>query len=154
MVRTIHRLVPWQRRVLYGAGALLLVSGIGWLALHYARSSDALPPPIEAWMMRLHGFAAFGALFALGALAASHIPQGWRLSQRMRWAGQRGSGMALCALGASAVLTGYLLYYFAPETIRPALGWLHSGLGTAMAVLVMTHRRNSRPLQRPGPSRP
>ena len=154
MVRSVHRLVPWQRRVLYGTGALLLASGLGWLALHYARGSDALPSPVEAWAMELHGFAAFGALFALGALSASHIPQGWRLSHRMRWAGQRGSGVALCTLGGGAAFTGYLLYYFAPEAIRPALGWLHSALGVAMAAVVWAHRRRSLPLQRRGPSRP
>jgi hypothetical protein len=142
-VRNVHRLVAWQRSLLYGAGALLLATGIGWLALHYGRAADALPSLLEPWTMRLHGLAAFAALFALGALAASHIPQGWRLSHRMRWARQRGSGVALCSLGAGLVLTGYLLYYFAPEDLRPALGWLHSGLGAAMAIVVAMHRRRS-----------
>ena len=59
----------------------------------------------------------------------------------MRWARQRSSGDALCGLAAALVITGYLLYYFAPDPIRPALGWLHSALGAAMAVLVVTHRR-------------
>ena len=92
--------------------------------------------------MRVHGLAAFAALFAFGALAAAHVPQGWRLSQRLRWARQRGSGLVLCTLAATLAGTGYLLYYFAPEGIRPALGWLHSGLGVAMAVVVATHRRS------------
>ena len=91
--------------------------------------------------MRVHGLAAFAVLFAFGALAAAHIPQGWRFSHRMRWARQRGSGLALCVLAATLALTGYLLYYFAPEPVRPALGWLHSGLGAAMALLVASHRR-------------
>src|SRR5664279_2620901 len=142
-MRTAHRLVPWQSRVLYGAGIALLATGVAWLTLHYGRSADALPAPLEAWTMRLHGFAAFAALFAFGALAAAHIPQGWRFSHRMRWARQRGSGLALCFLAGTLVLTGYLLYYFAPEPVRPALGWLHSGLGLAMAGLVLTHRRRS-----------
>jgi len=141
MPRSIHRLVAWQRVVLFGAGAVLLASGAAWLALHYGRRADALPSPLEAWTMRVHGLAGFAALFVLGALAAAHIPQGWRFSHRMRWARQRGSGVALCALAATLVLTGYLLYYFAPDPIRPALGWLHSALGAAMAVLVATHRR-------------
>ena len=116
-------------------------SGAAWLGLHYGRGADALPSPLEPWAMRVHGLAAFAALFALGALAAGHIPQGWRLSHRMRWARQRGSGVALCVLAATLVLTGYLLYYFAPDPIRPTLGWLHSGLGAAMAALVAVHRR-------------
>jgi hypothetical protein len=142
-MRHVHRLVAWQRQLLYGSGAILLASGAGWLALHYGRASDALPSPLEAWAMRLHGLAGFAALFTLGALAASHIPNGWRLSHRMRWAQQRGSGVALCALGAALVLTGYLLYYFAPEGIRPALGWLHTALGVAAAAVVVAHRRRA-----------
>ena len=141
MPRSIHRLVAWQRVVLFGSGAMLLATGVAWLALHYGRGADALPSPLESWAMRIHGVAGFAALFGLGALAATHIPQGWRFSHRMRWARQRGSGVALCALAATLALTGYLLYYFAPDPIRPALGWLHSAAGAAMAVLVTVHRR-------------
>ena len=144
MTRGAHRLSPWQRHVLYGSGALLLASGALWLALHYGRAADALPSPLEAWSMRVHGLAAFAALFAFGALAASHVPQGWRLSHRWRWQRQRGSGVALCGLAASLALTGYLLYYFAPEAVRPALGLLHSVLGAAMAALVAVHRVGER----------
>lgn len=146
--RSVHRLVPWQRRILYGAGAALLATGIAWLVAHYGRGADSLPSPLEPWAMRLHGLAAFAALFAFGALAAGHIPQGWRFSHRLRWARQRGSGAALVALAAALALTGYLLYYFAPDPIRPALGWLHSGLGLAMAGLVLTHRRRRERLTR------
>lgn len=141
MVRAVHRLVPWQRRVLYGAGTVLFASGCVWLAVHYGRNADALPSPVESWSMRLHGLAAFAALFAFGALAAVHIPQGWRLGHRLRWSHQRGSGLALCSLAAALALTGYLLYYFAPEGVRPALGWLHAALGAAMAFVVAGHRR-------------
>jgi hypothetical protein len=140
-MRAIHRLVAWQRQVLYGAGAVLLASGALWLALHYGRGADALPSPLEPWTMRLHGLAGFAALFAFGALAAAHVPQGWRFSHRMRWARQRSSGLALCVLAGTLALTGYLLYYFAPDPVRPTLGWLHSALGVAMAVLVASHRR-------------
>src|SRR5205085_8357359 len=101
MTRRAHRLVPWQRRLLYSAGLLLLATGALWLVLHYARSADSLPSVFEAWSMRLHGLAAFAVLFVFGALAASHVPQGWRLSQRWRWARQRGSGFILCGLAAA-----------------------------------------------------
>lgn len=141
-----HRLPRWQGLALYLSGAALLLSGVVWLALHYSLGGGAggLPHPLEAWSLRLHGLAAFGGLFVLGALAAAHIPQGWRLSQRRRWAGQRLSGLTLCALAALLVLTGYLLFYFAPEAVRPALGWLHAAVGLAMAVLLLAHRRRAR----------
>jgi hypothetical protein len=141
MRHDFHRLVAWQRVWLYVSGLVLLATGSAWLVLHYARASDSLPDPLEPWTMRLHGLAAFVAIFVFGTLAAAHIPQGWRFSHRMHWDGQRSSGVLLCTLAACVVLTGYLLYYFAPDSIRPILGWLHAGLGTAMTVIVLAHRR-------------
>jgi hypothetical protein len=115
--------------------------------------------------MRLHGAAAFAGLFTLGVLAGTHIPRGWRISAPhagskerrhaatprddhaatpsppRRWVSQRGTGLALCAMAGVLVLTGYLLYYFAPEAWRPALGWTHAGVGVAMLALVLFHRR-------------
>jgi hypothetical protein len=139
----VHRLARWQRRTVYGSGALLLLTGLGWLALHYGAGAGELPNPLESWALRLHGLAAFGALFVLGALAAGHVPQGWHLSHRRRWAGQRGSGVLLCTLAALLALSGYLLYYFAPETLRPTLGWVHALLGLAMTALLAAHRRGA-----------
>jgi hypothetical protein len=143
MSRFAHRLAPWQRLVLYACGALLLCSGALWLAVHYSIGAGAgeLPHPLEAWLMRLHGLASFAALFMLGVLAAHHIPHGWRLGSRHRFARQRSTGLVLCTLGGLLALSGYLLYYFAPEAIRPALGWIHTGFGAALALLVLSHRR-------------
>ena len=136
-----HRLVRWQRLALYVTGALLLATGSAWLLLHYSTGAGELPNPLEAWSLRLHGLAAFAGLFVLGVLAAAHIPQGWRLSHRRRWAGQRSSGVLLCVIGALLALTGYLLYYFASEALRPALGWAHAFVGVVMGVLIASHRR-------------
>lgn len=138
-----HHLARWQRLGVYAVGALLLGSGGVWLALHYLVGAGAgeLPHPLEAWSMRLHGLAAFAALFLLGAISAAHVPQGWRLSRRLRWAHQRSTGLGLCALAGGLALSGYLLYYFAPEAVRPALGWVHSGVGVAMALAIALHRR-------------
>ncbi len=148
-----HRLPRWQRLALYIVGGALLLSGAVWLVLHYSLGAGAgeLPHPLEAASLRLHGLAAFGGLFVLGALAAAHIPQGWRLSHRRRWSGQRRSGVTLCTLAALLVLTGYLLFYFAPEALRPALGWLHAAAGVSMAALLLSHRRQApRPALGPG----
>jgi len=143
MSRFAHRLAAWQRLILYACGVLLLVSGGLWLGVHYTIGAGAadLPHPLEAWLMRLHGLASFAALFMLGVLAAHHIPHGWRLGARHRYAKQRGTGIALCTLGSLLALSGYLLYYFAPEAIRPTLGWVHTGFGAAIAFLLLTHRR-------------
>jgi hypothetical protein len=140
---SVHRLLRWQRLALYLAGAVLLLTGGLWLLVHYSvgAGAGALPHPLEAWSLRLHGLAAFAGLFVLGVLAAGHIPQGWRLSLRQEWPAQRLTGQLLCAFAALLVATGYLLYYFAPEGIRPALGWAHAGIGFMMAALVVSHRR-------------
>ncbi|HZT55145.1 MAG TPA: DUF4405 domain-containing protein [Burkholderiaceae bacterium] len=141
-----HRLVRWHRIALYASGVALLLSGGIWLAVHYSVGAGAgeLPHPLEAWCMRVHGLAAFCGLFTLGALAATHIPQGWRLVHRRRWSGQRRTGLMLCAAGAALALTGYALYYFAPEGVRPALGWAHAVVGVSMACLLQHHRRGQR----------
>lgn len=151
MSRFAHRLNGWQRLCLYAAGTLLLASGAAWLALHYLLGEGAggLPHPAEAWLMRLHGLAGFVALFMLGVLAAHHVPHGWRLGARHRFARQRGSGALLCTLAALLAATGYALYYFAPEGVRPALGWVHSTFGLVMAGLVLSHRRGAARTDRP-----
>ena len=138
-----HRLIRWQRLALYLTGALLLLTGGAWLAVHYSVGAGAgeLPHPLEVWALRLHGLLAFAGVFVLGVLAAGHIPQGWRLSHRRRWESQRSSGVLLCTIGALLVLSGYALFYFAPESVRPALGWAHAFVGVTMAVLIASHRR-------------
>ena len=122
---------PWQRQGLALLAALLVVSGAGWLALHYSlgAGNGELPHPVEPWLMRLHGAAAFAALFAAGVLSGHHIPAAWRQAQRPRQRTQRRSGLLICASAALVVLSGYALYYLAPEALRPALGWGHAGTG-------------------------
>jgi hypothetical protein len=138
-----HRLVRWHRLALYGSGTLLLLTGVAWLVVHYSIGSGAgeLPHPLEAWCLRLHGLAAFAGLFVLGLLAAAHIPQGWHLSHRRRWAGQRSSGALLCVAGGVLTASGYVLYYFAPDSVRAALGWAHALVGVTMGLLIASHRR-------------
>ena len=144
-----HRLPRWQRRMLYASGMLLLLTGLAWLALHYSVGAGAgeLPHPLEAWCLRLHGLAAMAGLFMLGALAAAHIPQGWRLSRRWQLANQQRTGLLLCSLAALLVLSGYLLYYFAPENLRPVLGLVHAGIGVAMGCGLLAHRRGRSPVR-------
>ena len=140
----IHRLPRWQRTVLHATSSVLLLTGALWLGLQYGAAADALPHPMAPWLMRLHGLASFVALFMLGALAASHVPHGWRVTARQRRAHQRKSGLVLCSLAALLALSGYLLYYFAPEPVRPALGWAHALAGAAMAGVAVVHARGRR----------
>ncbi len=142
----MNPLKSWQYRALYAIVGLLAASGLLWLAVHYlwGAGAEQLPHPLEPWLMRLHGAAAFASLFMAGVLAAAHVPQGWRMttrSPRLRQhkAGQRRTGLALCALGVAVVFSGYLLFYFAPEDWRAAIGWSHAALGLVLAALLPLH---------------
>jgi Fe2+ transport system protein FeoA len=135
-VRLHNGLPRWQRRATDLSGSVLLGSGLAWLVLHYAVAGE-LPHPLEPWSLRLHGLAGMAALFMLGVLAAAHIPRGLRL----RGLAQRRSGLILCSLAGSLVASAWLLYYFAPDNVRPALGSAHSAAGAAMAVALVVHRR-------------
>jgi hypothetical protein len=141
-----HRFARWQRLMLQSTGSLLLLSGLAWLALHYGAGAGAgeLPHPLEVWFIRLHGLAAQAGLFMLGTVAAAHLPSGWQASRRPRLAPQRRSGLLLCTLALLLAGSGYLLYYFAPEWLRPALGAIHAGLGLAMALGLAVHVRGAR----------
>lgn len=137
-----HRLPRWQRVALDLSGVLLLATGVAWLGLHYATGAAAggLPHPLEAWSLKLHGLAAFAALFVGGALAAAHVPQGWRYARVHRRMAQRASGVALCVAATALAMTGYALYYFAPDDLRPTLGGVHAGIGLAMGIVLALHR--------------
>jgi hypothetical protein len=136
-----QHLTPHQRVLVHVTGWLLLASGITWLAFHYAVGTGAgeLPHPMEAWLVRLHALVAWVATFALGELAASHVPRGWHTTMRRRAPTQRRLGVALCALAAALVLSGYALMYLVPEPSRAAWGWAHSAVGVAMAGVLIVH---------------
>lgn len=135
------KLPHWQKRWLYGSAWLLLLTGTAWLLWHYNRAEDALPSPIEPWLMRLHGAAAFAALLGLGAVSGSHVPAGWQLTRRYhRHAGQRSTGLVLIVMAALCTVTAYALYYFAPEGIRSPLGWAHAALGLCAGAAWWSHR--------------
>lgn len=130
----------WQRRGVFASVALLVASGLAWLAVHWSvgAGSGELPHPAEAWLMKLHGAATMASLFFFGSVVAGHSPRGWRMQR------QRKVGAALWVLLGLIVGSGYLLYYFAPENAREAIGLVHAALGTALTVLVLWHRRGSR----------
>ncbi|MDC8773465.1 hypothetical protein [Roseateles albus] len=138
---SLLKLPRWQKRWLYASFALLLFTGLAWLFLHYGQAEDAMPSPAEPWLIRLHGFAGFGALMGLGAIGGSHIPAGWRLTRRHRRPMQRNSGLLLSALLGLVLLSTYALYYFAPDGVRGPLGWAHSLLAGSAIAMLWLHRR-------------
>ncbi|EYS89239.1 membrane protein [Cupriavidus sp. SK-4] len=127
-----------RRLALYVVSALLLGSALPTLALRAAHADPAQWLGWTAWSMKLHGAAAFAALFLLGTLWPTHMRAAW-LRRHNRLAG----GM-FAAATAVTVATGYGLYYFNGETLRSVSDGLHWGSGLAAAWLFVVHRRAGR----------
>ena len=53
------RLGPWHQGAVYGATALLVLSGIVWIVLHYFMVTQGefgeTHHPLENWMLKIHG---------------------------------------------------------------------------------------------------
>lgn len=132
----------WLRRLGYAVLAALLLSGLGWLAVHFlawppaSRAAlEGLPSPWEPWLMRVHGAAAMAALFVFGALTSTHVIRGWRMKRRLP------SGLSLLALLSVLVLSSYALYYLVGDDQRDALGLVHAGVGAGVVAVLLWHRR-------------
>lgn len=141
-----NRLPHWLRRLLILSGLALLLTGLTWEALHWRAGFSnlelVLPHPWEAPLMRAHGLAMIGFLFALGGLGPVHVPRGWRELRN------RKSGLLLIASAAALAGTGYALYYWTSETARPQVGWLHSGFGLLLALVFALHWRGRYPAKK------
>lgn len=135
------RLPRWKKVWSLSCLAVLMITGVAWLLLHQGRGTDELPLAAEPWLMRLHGFASFGALLGLGAIIGGHVVAGWRITHRHRWINQRRTGILLVTLFGLTVLTAYMLYYFAPESVRELIGWIHAVLGALIAGAWWIHQR-------------
>lgn len=140
------RLMPWQRVLVYGSGALMLLSGALWLLFHFALRVETefglRPHPLEYQWLRLHGASAMLGLVALGSLLPTHIKRAWEARKN------RAAGAVMLALVAALVVSGYLLYYFASEGARGWISALHWGLGLAAAPALGWHVVAGRMLRR------
>lgn len=131
------RLPRWQRRAVYGAVGLLVVSGLLWLAAHYfmrpVGEFGAVIHPLEPWSMKLHGAAAMASLWLLGALLQVHIRRALLARRNLL------AGWSMIAVFAALVVTGYALYYIAGEDSRPWWSTSHWLLGLLLPVLLLVH---------------
>jgi len=119
------------------SGALLLLSGAGWLLSHYGqRASGAfgdMPRPAEVWWLRLHGAAVIGFLLAFGALLTIHVPHNWRRNLH------RPSGLFLVLCVGLLALSGYGLYYLVSDSGRAWISVLHWAVGLLAAAGLGVH---------------
>jgi len=140
--RQAFRIGRTRRRALYAVFALLLVTGLVWLAVHSAHLDPEVEAPWQAWSMRFHGAAAFASLFCVGTIWTPHIRHAW---QRGR---NRAAGALFGGAVALLVLTGYGLYYVNGESARGLAEWLHWIAGVGLGLLFRLHLSRGR---RPGP---
>ncbi|MGA8277186.1 MAG: hypothetical protein WB784_03195 [Rhodanobacteraceae bacterium] len=131
------RMATWQIWLLCLSGALLWLSGVVWLLLHYfAQTAGEFGPqanPLESWMLRLHGFFLIPLLLGIGGLFIAHIPKGWQQHR------QRVAGVILASLLGLLILSGYFLYYLGNESWRSFTSIAHWSIGIALPAVFLWH---------------
>ena len=135
------RLSPRREALVHVILGTLWVSGVGWLVFHYflrqTGEFGALPHPLEAWWLRLHGAAAFATLWLLGMLWVIHLAPGWRTHRRP-------SGIALAVMLGVLTVSGYLLYYAGGDNARAAIALVHWVVGAAVPLFLLPHALRGR----------
>jgi hypothetical protein len=130
-----------QRAWIYGVLGALWGSGALWLLAHYffpAHSEfGSTPGAAEPWLLALHGAAAFATLWLCGWMWAVHVRPWWRNGKR------RSSGVLLSVTTGFLVVSGYLLYYAADETLRRWIAVLHWLAGLLLGAIVIAHALRS-----------
>jgi heme A synthase len=134
-MRSTLRLDPRFRFALYGAFAVLFVTGAAWLPADRLKDSPngELWQQIAANLLMVHGGAAMVALLFLGALYPVHIRLGWRSGRN------RLTGPAMVTFNVLLVATAFGLYYLGAETLRPWMSAIHIAVGFALPALFIAH---------------
>jgi hypothetical protein len=133
------RLGALARRALYATIAVLTLSGVWWIAVHFAsawlapREDELQRLAREVLALKIHGAASFAMLLALGAMGAYHVRRGWGLGRN------RGSGAVVVGIFSVLVLSGYALYYLVTDANRTPISVLHWALGLALLPLLIVH---------------
>jgi len=128
------RLKPAARRMLYATIALLVGTGAGWLAVHYATAFDDLRRlALESLLLKFHGAAAFAMLIAVGAMSAHHARRGLAIARN------RISGIGVIAMLALLIITGYALYYLVTDLTHTPISMAHWLVGVAFVPLFIAH---------------
>jgi hypothetical protein len=134
-MRFTLRLDPRFRFALYGAFAVLFLTGAAWLVADQLKDSPngELWQQIGASLLMVHGGATMVTLLFLGALFPLHIRLGWRSGRN------RLTGPAMVTVNAVLIVTAFGLYYFGLETLRPWTSIIHIVVGFALPALFVAH---------------
>ena len=142
MNRHVHRIGSARLRRrheiwIYVIGGLLLVSGVGWLVVHYLLASAGqfgeLHHASEPWWLRLHGAAAIGFLIVSGTLLPVHVVPA------LHWGKNRRTGVLMLTVVVLLVVTAYGLYYVVGDSWRTWLSAIHWMTGLAATAGLVAH---------------
>ena len=140
-------MLSWQRKLIYWTVSLLMVSGLIWLAAHWAMPSEqqlatdtaqinaklAMCMQLKYWSIRVHTFVALVVLIVIGSLIPAHILARWPLKRNI-W-----SGVVNIAAFIVLTLTGYMLWYVSEGGIKQWATWLHWVIGMALPIVLAVH---------------
>jgi len=133
------RLARPARHALYAIVALLVGSGLAWLAAHDALvdvpawRDDLARLAFESVAMKVHAAVGVAALVALGMMLAHHARRGLVLARN------RTSGIAVAASLVLLAASGYALGYLIGDASRPPMSIAHWVVGAALAPLLAVH---------------
>ena len=127
------RLEAW---LFHASNALVAVTGLvyGWM-VYFAKSDDPyaiVNPPLQPTLQHLHGVLAPALVFMAGVVWQRHALRRLQSGARAR----RASGIALIALLAPMIASGYLLQTATGEHWRAV--WVGVHLATSLAWIVGT----------------
>ena len=135
--RLHNRLPRWHRRAIYLVTALLVLSGLVWLAVVYllAPPGDPTPAPhpLAGPLLALHGIVAYVALIGYALVGHTHVQTGWRVPSL------RVAAFWLCAMLAVLTVTGLGFYYVSVEDALPPLRWTHVAAGLVLPLVLALH---------------
>ena len=135
----LHRpvkLPAWQRRGVYASVAVLALTGLVWLAVHFlsAQPDDGLSQgTAKLWTIRVHAAAALCTLVMVGSLLPVHIRPAWHTRKN------RVSGALVVGVMVVLALTGYALGYAPEGWARQWSAWSHWAVGAASPLLLLLH---------------
>src|SRR5262249_35784858 len=134
-MRSALPLDPRFRLALYGAFAVLVLTGAAWLVADSLKNS----PEGETWqwisasLLMVHGGVAMVALVLLGALLPVHVRLGWRNRRN------RITGPTMIVLTAVRITTAVGLYYSGSASRRPWTSNIHIAVGFALPAMTLVH---------------
>lgn len=131
------RLPVLLRRLLYAVLTGSWLTGTTFFVLsRFVEIEGEFGPEKHPWqspILAAHGAFAFLMLLAIGSLWLNHVPAGWRSGRSRRL------GITLIVATALMVVSGWVLYYAAGETLRTWIGNVHFALGLLVPVALTLH---------------